>query len=234
MAVSIPECNDIIPELSWRGLIHQTTEPAPQLAAWLNEKPRTVYAGFDPTADSLHVGHLMPLLMLRRFQRAGHKPIALRRRRHRHDRRPQRQKRRTQSAFARAAPAKHRRRAAANAPVPRFRRLRQPRHSSQQHGLDRPVQLPRIPPRRRQALPRERDAGQRFREGPARTRKRHQLHRVQLHAAAGLRLRPPAQASRLRDANRRQRPMGQHHRRHRPGPPHERRAAVRPDQSAAD
>jgi tyrosyl-tRNA synthetase len=68
---------DIIAELTWRGLVHQTTEPAPQLAAWLNEKPRTVYAGFDPTADSLHVGHLMPLLMLRRFQRAGHKPIAL-------------------------------------------------------------------------------------------------------------------------------------------------------------
>jgi tyrosyl-tRNA synthetase len=68
---------DIILDLSWRGLIHQTTEPAPQMAAWLNEKSRTVYAGFDPTADSLHVGHLMPLLMLRRFQRAGHKPIAL-------------------------------------------------------------------------------------------------------------------------------------------------------------
>ncbi len=68
---------DIIAELTWRGLIHQTTEPAPQMAAWLAEKPRTVYAGFDPTADSLHVGHLMPLLMLRRFQRAGHKPIAL-------------------------------------------------------------------------------------------------------------------------------------------------------------
>ncbi len=68
---------DIIAELTWRGLVHQTTEPALQLAAWLNEKPRTVYAGFDPTADSLHVGHLMPLLMLRRFQRAGHNPIAL-------------------------------------------------------------------------------------------------------------------------------------------------------------
>src|SRR5215813_4145764 len=68
---------DIISELNWRGLIHQTTEPAAQMAAWLNEKPRTVYAGFDPTADSLHVGSLLPLLMLRRFQRAGHKPIAL-------------------------------------------------------------------------------------------------------------------------------------------------------------
>src|SRR5215470_14691045 len=68
---------DIISELTWRGLVHQTTEPAPQMAAWLNEKPRTVYAGFDPTADSLHVGSLLPLLMLRRFQRAGHRPIAL-------------------------------------------------------------------------------------------------------------------------------------------------------------
>ena len=61
---------DIIAELNWRGLIHQTTEQLPQMTAWLSEKSRTVYAGFDPTADSLHVGHLIPLLMLRRFQRA--------------------------------------------------------------------------------------------------------------------------------------------------------------------
>ncbi len=63
-------------ELRWRGLIHQTTDDA-GLGAWLEAKPRSVYAGFDPTADSLHVGHLLPLLMLRRFQRAGHKPIAV-------------------------------------------------------------------------------------------------------------------------------------------------------------
>jgi tyrosyl-tRNA synthetase len=68
---------DIISELIWRGLIHQTTELTPQMAVWLNDKSRTVYAGFDPTADSLHVGSLLPLLMLRRFQRAGHRPIAL-------------------------------------------------------------------------------------------------------------------------------------------------------------
>ncbi len=67
---------DIIADLRWRGLVHQTTDDA-HLAAWLNEKPRTLYAGFDPTADSMHVGHMLPLLMLRRFQRAGHKPIAL-------------------------------------------------------------------------------------------------------------------------------------------------------------
>jgi len=63
-------------ELRWRGLIHQTTNDA-GLEAWLEEKPRTVYAGFDPTADSLHVGSLLGLIVLRRFQQAGHKPIAV-------------------------------------------------------------------------------------------------------------------------------------------------------------
>jgi tyrosyl-tRNA synthetase len=68
--------NDIIQDLSWRGLIHQSTDEA-QLRSWLGEKTRSLYAGFDPTADSLHVGHLMALMILRRFQRAGHRPIAL-------------------------------------------------------------------------------------------------------------------------------------------------------------
>ena len=63
-------------DLHWRGLVHQTTFDE-GLEAWLEEKPRTVYAGFDPTADSLHVGSLLGLIVLRRFQKAGHKPIAL-------------------------------------------------------------------------------------------------------------------------------------------------------------
>ncbi|MGD0383580.1 MAG: tyrosine--tRNA ligase, partial [Thermoguttaceae bacterium] len=67
---------DIFKELSWRGLVNQTTDDI-NLQQLLQEKPRTVYAGFDPTADSLHVGHLMALMILRRFQRAGHRPIAL-------------------------------------------------------------------------------------------------------------------------------------------------------------
>jgi len=67
---------DIIQELTWRGLIHQMTSPD-TLADWLMEKPRTVYVGFDPTADSLHVGHLVALMNLRRFQQFGHRPIAL-------------------------------------------------------------------------------------------------------------------------------------------------------------
>jgi tyrosyl-tRNA synthetase len=67
---------DIFAELSWRGLIHQTTDEA-QLRAWLAGGQRVLYAGFDPTADSLHVGHLVPLMILRRFQLAGHRPIAV-------------------------------------------------------------------------------------------------------------------------------------------------------------
>jgi tyrosyl-tRNA synthetase len=67
---------DIIAELSWRGLLYQSTDEQ-HLAAWLLEKPRTVYIGFDPTADSLHAGSLLPVMLLRRFQKAGHRPIAL-------------------------------------------------------------------------------------------------------------------------------------------------------------
>ncbi len=74
--VSSPLSSDIIAELSWRGLINQTTDDA-NLARLLMEKPRTLYVGFDPTADSLHVGHLLALMVLRRFQMAGHRPIAL-------------------------------------------------------------------------------------------------------------------------------------------------------------
>jgi len=66
----------LLDDLRWRSLVHQTTDDA-GLSKWLEEKPRVVYAGFDPTADSLHVGSLLPLLLLRRFQRAGHKPIAV-------------------------------------------------------------------------------------------------------------------------------------------------------------
>jgi tyrosyl-tRNA synthetase len=68
--------NDIYAELSWRGLIQQTTDDQ-HIADWLRERRRTLYAGFDPTADSLHVGHLVALMVLRRFQQAGHRPIAL-------------------------------------------------------------------------------------------------------------------------------------------------------------
>jgi len=63
-------------DLRWRGLIHQTTDNA-GMGAWLQQQSRTLYVGFDPTADSLHVGHMMGLVVLRKFQQAGHKPIAV-------------------------------------------------------------------------------------------------------------------------------------------------------------
>ncbi|WP_174683169.1 tyrosine--tRNA ligase [Mycolicibacterium fortuitum] len=66
----------ILDELEWRGLIAQSTDRE-TLANDLANGPMTVYSGFDPTAPSLHAGHLVPLLTLRRFQRAGHRPIVL-------------------------------------------------------------------------------------------------------------------------------------------------------------
>ncbi|WP_422746567.1 tyrosine--tRNA ligase [Mycobacterium sp. WMMD1722] len=66
----------ILDELDWRGLIAQSTD-RDALAADLAEGPLTLYSGFDPTAPSLHAGHLIPLLTLRRFQQAGHRPIVL-------------------------------------------------------------------------------------------------------------------------------------------------------------
>src|SRR6476619_4814861 len=79
LRVSLPTVapvTDVLADLEWRGLIAQTTDReafARDLAAGVV----TVYAGFDPTADSLHVGNLVPLLALRRFQMLGHHPIAL-------------------------------------------------------------------------------------------------------------------------------------------------------------
>lgn len=66
----------ILDELEWRGLIAQSTD-RDALSAGLAAGPITVYSGFDPTAPSLHAGHLIPLLTLRRFQQAGHRPIVL-------------------------------------------------------------------------------------------------------------------------------------------------------------
>jgi len=68
--------SDLVAELEWRGLITQASD-LEGLRTHLKEQSRTLYCGFDPTADSLHVGSLVPLLTLRRFQDFGHKPIFL-------------------------------------------------------------------------------------------------------------------------------------------------------------
>ncbi|MGB2180709.1 MAG: tyrosine--tRNA ligase [Pseudomonadales bacterium] len=66
---------NLLADLEMRGLINQMTSPE-DLVKHLSES-RTLYCGFDPTADSLHIGSLVPLLVLKRFQQAGHKPLAL-------------------------------------------------------------------------------------------------------------------------------------------------------------
>ena len=67
---------NILDELQWRGLLADCTDPQ-ELAKRVSSGPITVYCGFDPTADSLHVGNLVPLLALRRFQLLGHHPLPL-------------------------------------------------------------------------------------------------------------------------------------------------------------
>ncbi|WP_341729684.1 tyrosine--tRNA ligase [Brooklawnia sp.] len=68
--------NALLDELTWRGFVAQSTD-ADALAAHLDSGPVTSYVGFDPTAASLHIGHLMQLLLARRLQEAGHRPILL-------------------------------------------------------------------------------------------------------------------------------------------------------------
>ncbi len=65
---------DLLAELEWRGFIHHATR---DLAGHLAAGRQTLYCGFDPTAPSFQVGNLMPLMLLRHFQLAGHRPIVL-------------------------------------------------------------------------------------------------------------------------------------------------------------
>ena len=64
----------VLEELAWRGLLHQHTE---SLGEALAAKPLSAYCGFDPTASSMHVGNLVPVMGLMHLQRAGHKPFAV-------------------------------------------------------------------------------------------------------------------------------------------------------------
>ena len=66
--------DNFIDEIKWRGLIHDST---PRIQNFLNENKKTAYIGFDPTSDSLHIGNLVPIMLLAHFQKNGHQPIAL-------------------------------------------------------------------------------------------------------------------------------------------------------------
>ncbi len=67
---------ELIDELKWRGLLYQCTDEA-ALRNHLRQGPRRIYAGFDPTADSLTIGNLVPIMVLKHVQRAGHEPVVL-------------------------------------------------------------------------------------------------------------------------------------------------------------
>ncbi|RHW33223.1 tyrosine--tRNA ligase [Lysinibacillus yapensis] len=68
--------NPLIEDLQWRGLLYQQTD-AEGMEQLLNSEKVSLYVGVDPTADSMHIGHIVPLLTLRRFQQAGHRPVLL-------------------------------------------------------------------------------------------------------------------------------------------------------------
>lgn len=68
--------NELLDDLQWRGLLYQQTD-AEGMGKLLNEEKVSIYVGVDPTADSMHIGHIVPMLTLRRFQKAGHRPILL-------------------------------------------------------------------------------------------------------------------------------------------------------------
>ena len=68
--------NTLLDDLKWRGLLYQQTDEE-GLEDLLNKEKISLYCGVDPTADSMHIGHIVPLLTLRRFQMHGHRPILL-------------------------------------------------------------------------------------------------------------------------------------------------------------
>ena len=192
----------ILDELDWRGLIAQSTD-RDALAAELAAGPITVYSGFDPTAPSLHAGHLVPLLTLRRFQRAGHRPIVLAGGATGMIGDPRDTGERTLNTADTVAEWAERIRGQ----LERFVDFDDsPTGAIVENNLSWTSELSRdrVPPRRRQALLGQRHARPRHGPAPARGR-RHLLHRVQLHAAAGQRLRgaaPSATAARCRSAAR--------------------------------
>jgi tyrosyl-tRNA synthetase len=67
---------ELLKDLEWRGIIYQQTDEE-GIKEVLNKEKISLYCGVDPTADSMHIGHLLPFLTLRRFQAQGHRPIVL-------------------------------------------------------------------------------------------------------------------------------------------------------------
>ena len=209
---------DIIDELTWRGLIAVSTD-LDDLRKALDAGQVTFYGGFDPTAPGLHIGNLVLLLTMRRFQQAGHRPIGLVGGATGPDRRPERQVGRAGAQLARgggrlgrADPGARWAGSWTSRPGPAGALL--------VSNLDWTEQL--------SALDFLRDIGKHFPVNQMLSREvgpgpagggRHHLHRVQLPDPAGQRLPGAAPAARLHAAGRRQRPVGQPGLRRGPDPP---------------
>ena len=199
----------ILDELGWRGLIAQSTD-IDALAAAAADGPMTVYAGFDPTAPSLHAGNLVPLLTLQRFQRAGHRPIVLAGGATGMIGDPRDAGERTLNTTDTVAQWSERIRGQ----LERFVDFDDsPTGAIVENNLNWTAEL--------SAIDFLRDVGKHFSVNVMLDRDtiRRRLdgegisHRVQLHAVAGQRLRGTASALRLRSADRWLRSVGQHHRR---------------------
>ena len=203
---------DLYAELVWRDMLYDATEGAREALA---AGPVTGYVGFDPTASSLHVG-------LAAADHGAGAPAARRTcphrgrgRRHGPHWRSQRQDAGALAADGRSGGGERRRHPGAAGPISRLRSGRQRRPHREQRRLARPAGPDVVPARRRQALHRQLPGREGIGPPPARERGGPLLHRVQLPAAPGVRLRHAVRSVRMHAPDGRQRPVGQHHGGHR-------------------
>ena len=200
--------------LDERGYIHQVTDAA-ALDALASKEIVTAYIGFDATAPSLHVGSLVQIMMLRRLQQAGHKPIVLMGGGTTKVGDPVGQGREPQAAHRRGDRRQHRRHPPGVRALPDLRRRADRRDHGQQCRLARQPRLHPLPARGRAALHDQPHADLRQRQAAARPRAAADLPRVQLHDPPGLRLPRAVAARRLPAADGRLGPVGQYRQRHR-------------------
>ena len=225
-----PGLAGFLDDLEWRGILHATT---PGLPARLASGRRiAAYIGFDPTADSLHAGHLIPIFGLLRLQRRGGRPVALVGGGTGMIGDPSG---RSSERNLLDVPTLERNVAAIRAQLERFLDFSPgPAQAVMANNLDWLGKLSLIDYLRDvgQALHGPVHAGQGLR--PAAARARPVVHRVQLHDAPGIRLRDPVPGARRRDADGRRRPVGEHHRGPGADPADERRPGGRREPGARD
>ena len=202
-----------------RGMVHQCSDAA-RLDELLASGVRTAYIGFDCTADSLHVGHLLQIMMLRWWQKTGHRPIALMgggttKVGDPSGRDETRQLLTDEQIDANMAGIKQGLRE-----VPEVRQRPDRRGDGQQRRLARHAALHPDAARCRPALLGQPHAQHGLGEAPARARPAAHLPRIQLHDPAVLRLRRAAQAPQLHPADGRLGPVGQHRHGRRSRPAH--------------